>query len=106
MQREALQAREDRFVLEMLEKIDPRRFTKDVTPLATHFHKMEALKAGTVDKEDLQKTLQSGGGLMGMATNFISECVCLSLFIYISRTLALPLFHTCFPSPLPNPSFY
>ena len=37
-------AKEDRFVLEMLYKMNKLKYEKEIQPLVTHFHKLEMLK--------------------------------------------------------------
>jgi len=74
---ERLQAREDRFVLEMLKKINKSKYEKEVQPLILHFHKLEKLKDEhqSGDTSQLKKELlaenSSGGGLLGLASSLI-----------------------------------
>ena len=73
-------AREDRFVLEMLEKINKQKYEREVEPLIVHFHKLEKLKAITtnnnVSKTEMTEELFAGsnsGGLMGFASSLIGN---------------------------------
>jgi len=67
-------AREDRFVLEMLQKMNKVKYEREVEPLIVHFHKLEKLRGITGNRADMERELfddKAGGGLLGLATSFI-----------------------------------
>jgi len=67
-------AREDRFVLEMLQKMNKVKYEREVEPLIVHFHKLEKLRGITGNRADMERELfddKSGGGLLGLASSFI-----------------------------------
>ncbi len=68
-------AREDRFVLEMLQKMNKAKYEREVEPLIVHFHKLEKLRMVTGNRADMEKELfeehSGGGGLMNLASTII-----------------------------------